>query len=168
MKILILTLFLSSLTYSQITIGKVTPSSASVLLEFGNDGNKGIILPYTDGEPTNAVPGTFIFDSTVNRIKFKLNGNIWMDLSNQNGTSNVIYHNSLAEAPEGNVTLGDDGSNAEGVLVLDDAEKAMVLPIVEHYTDIENPSPGMIVFVNSNKRLAIFNGSKWSFWKSAD
>ena len=43
----------------------------------------------------------------------------------------------------------------------------MVLPIVNSIDNIVNPSPGMMVYVNKAgaKRLAVFNGSKWSFWK---
>jgi len=88
-----------------------------------------------------------------------------MDLSKESGSSNFSA-TALTEMPESQVILGEDNTEAEGILVLDDSTKAMVLPIVENYTDIENPSPGMIVFVNTNKRLAVFNGSKWAFWKS--
>ena len=58
---------------------------------------------------------------------------------------------------------------ADGVLVLESATQAMLLPIVSDVNNIPNPSPGMMVFVNKAgaKRLAVYNGAKWSFWKPA-
>lgn len=55
----------------------------------------------------------------------------------------------------------------DGVLVLESSTKALVLPVVSDVNNIPSPSPGMMVFVNKTgtKRLAVFNGSKWSFWK---
>jgi len=53
-----------------------------------------------------------------------------------------------------------------GILVLADTNKAMVLPRVNSYADIVNPSPGMMVYVTgtSPNQLAVFNGSEWAFW----
>lgn len=55
----------------------------------------------------------------------------------------------------------------DGVLVLESKTKAMVLPTVDDVNSIPSPSPGMMVFVNKTgaKRLAVFNGTVWSFWK---
>lgn len=66
----------------------------------------------------------------------------------------------------------------EGALVLNSDTKAMVLPIVGTVVEggitkvnIPNPSPGMMVYViNSTdatkKRLAVYNGAVWSYWKA--
>ena len=55
----------------------------------------------------------------------------------------------------------------KGALVLESSSKAMVLPIVEDVNNIPNPSPGMIVYVKKEnaKRLAVYNGKYWSFWR---
>ena len=71
---------------AQITIGKDSLSSETVLLEFGNE-NKGLILPWVisindvdaDSNAVNsngATSGTFVFDSSDNRIKLKKKLNI--------------------------------------------------------------------------------------------
>ena len=51
--------------------------------------------------------------------------------------------------------------------VLASNTKAMVLPTVADVQNIPSPSPGMMVYINKAgaKRLAVYNGSKWSFWK---
>lgn len=68
---------LSSLVFGQITIGKTIPSVAPVnefvSIEFGNSiGGKGIIVPWvTNTAALSApVPGTLIFDSSDQRLKF--------------------------------------------------------------------------------------------------
>lgn len=152
-------------SFSQVTIGKnASTSNSSVILEFGDDLDKGIILPYTEGEISGAVPGTFIFDANVNRMKLRTNIG-WIDLSGQNGSSDLTLQNPLTENAVAQTIIGADSAAADGILVLEATDKAMVLPIVNAYTDIVNPSPGMMVYVKTNKRLAVFNGSTWSFWK---
>ena len=63
--------------------------------------------------------------------------------------------------------MGDANTTADGVLVLESATKALVLPTVNDVQNILNPSAGMMVFVNKagSKRLAVFNGTVWSFWR---
>jgi hypothetical protein len=52
-------------------------------------------------------------------------------------------------------------------LVLESPNKAMVLPMVLDTNNIPDPAPGMMVYVNKTgaKRLAVFNGNKWTYWK---
>ena len=47
--------------------------------------------------------------------------------------------------------------------------KAMVLPQVNKVSDIPGHSAGRMTYVNKSgaKRLAVFNGSKCSYWKPA-
>ena len=163
----IIVALIGSISFGQLAIGIPNVTNNSVILEFGNDGNKGLILPYTEAEIANAPNGTFIFDTSVNRVKVRIANN-WVDLSNQNGASNLADQNVHTENSESGIVIGANTSNADGVLVLDATDQAMVLPIVDNFTDIVNPSPGMIVYVRTNKRLAVFNGTKWTFWKSAN
>lgn len=174
----------SSLAYSQIVIGGETGSAGSnttsVLLDFPAGENKGIIVPYVTALPTTAptrVEGTIILDASStggSRVKF-YNGNTttgadgWFDLSGQDGNVSV----ELTQQPlnvnetDSKVIIGADTSSAEGALVLESTKKAMVLPIVSDVQNIPNPSPGMLVYINKqgSKRLAVYNGNKWSFWK---
>lgn len=174
----------SSLAYSQIVIGGETGSAGSnttsVLLDFPTGENKGIIVPYVTTLPTTAptrVEGTIVLDASStggSRVKF-YNGitttgaDGWFDLSGQDGNVSV----ELTQQPlnineaDSKVIIGADTSSADGALVLESTNKAMVLPIVSDVQNIPNPSPGMLVYVNKqgSKRLAVYNGNKWSFWK---
>ena len=182
MKKLIIILFLAgvSFTNAQVIIGDAVGTATtktSVLLEFANTNNKGIIVPYVRSLPTGAalVGGSIVLDATIPisaRMKF-YNGTSWVDLSGQD--ANVISSmlnqlTGISEATSAKAIIGAATSSADGVLVLESNTKAMVLPTVGKVGDIPSPSPGMMVYVkgvspNFNKRLAVYNGNKWSFWK---
>lgn len=183
---IILSLFLSIMTYSQVRIGAANSvtnvSSTSVLLEFGTDGDKGIILPYAETIPTganNAKGGTVLFDVSANteyKVKVKNENAGWKDLSVVSGYSSTVDTTvkipqalPLADQTGAKTIIGDSNSTTDGVLVLDSPDKALVLPIVSNYTAIKNPSPGTMAFLQgttaANHRLIIFNGQKWTFWK---
>lgn len=176
----------SGLFYSQITIGKTTPSSspanASVSIEFGNEtgGNKGIVLPWVStaaGVVTAATPalGTIIFDSNDQKVKYRriISGTtIWNDLSVGALTPSPAFtpdsndENTAAKVLVGGNPLTD---STPGVLVLGDTNKAMVLPRVSSIADIVSPSAGMMVFLTGTSaapinQLAVFNGKEWTFW----
>ena len=167
------------------TTAKTSPTSAtSVLLEFGNDGDKGIILPYVETVPTganNSKGGTLIFDVSANgeyKVKVKNENSGWTDLSGQSGYSTAVASlvktpqaAPLADQPNGKAIIGSSTSSTDGVLVLESANKAMILPTVSNFTDIKNPSPGMMAFLkhtsdNTKHRLIVFNGQKWAFWEA--
>ena len=186
-KKLIFTLLLAGASFAnaQVIIGGATGTATvktSVLLEFPNTNNKGIIVPYVRAYPTGAalVGGSIILDArtaTTARMKY-YNGATWVDLSGQDAdlTSPINYMTvqpSIVLAPEAATSqaiIGSRSSSADGVLVLESTTKAMVLPTVDQTDSIVNPSPGMMVYIKGvtptfNKRLAVYNGSKWSFWK---
>ena len=183
MKKLIATLFLGSITLvnAQVIIGDAVGTAAvktSVLLEFAANQNKGIILPYVRTMPTTPTEGTILVDATTptnSRVKYYA-GTVkgWVDLSGQPADLSSTGVNVLAAQPAGiteattsKAIIGAATSAADGVLVLESTTKAMVLPTVADVQNIPSPSPGMMVYVNKAgaKRLAVFNGSKWSFWK---
>jgi hypothetical protein len=173
MRIILITILLfSSVAHSQVIIGDATGTATdktSVLLEFANTGNKGVILPYVRTLPTTPTEGTILLDAstaTASRVKY-YNGS-WVDLSGQNGnvTTSLTDQPITTENTTSKVIIGDAAATADGVLVLESNTKAMVLPIVTSVNNIPNPSPGMMVYINgAKKRLAVFNGDKWSFWK---
>ena len=165
-----------SSAYAQVIIGDTNGTAAdktSVLLEFAL-ANKGIIVPYVQSLPTGSalVGGAIILDSRTStdaRMKY-YNGTTWVDLSGQAGDVTA----ALATQPPTSVSetdakaiIGATSSTADGVLVLESNTKAMVLPTVENVQNIPSPSPGMMVYINKQgaKRLAVYNGSKWSYWK---
>lgn len=183
--ILFLTTF-SVVGYSQVIIGDEIGTAASdektaVLLEFANDGNKGIILPYVTTLPSSPTPGTILLDaSTAADARVKYYNGSWVDLSGDGAvitkagdpynTSDImtgVLADQPTEVETGISVIGSTTPTADGVLVLESDTKAMILPIVESIDDVPGPSPGMMVYINKTdaKRLAVFNGSKWTFWK---
>jgi uncharacterized protein (TIGR02145 family) len=164
--------------HAQVVIGGATGSAAtktSVLLDFAAGQNKGIIVPYVRFLPTGSAlaGGSIVLDATTPttaRMKY-YNGIAWVDLSGQNADLTSI----LTTQPPATVVetgaqsiIGARSSLADGVLVLESTTKAMVLPTVTDVQNIPSPSPGMMVYINKpgEKRLAVYNGSKWSYWSS--
>ena len=181
MKKVIFTLLIASFSFAnaQVILGDAVGTATnktSVLLDFAANQNKGIIVPYVRTLPTGSalVGGAIILDATTAttaRMKY-YNETVWVDLSGQNADVTT----ALAKQPTGitetnaKAIIGATSSTADGVLVLESNTKAMVLPTVADVQNIPSPSPGMMVYVSGvsptfNKRLAVFNGSKWSFWK---
>lgn len=161
----------SFFVFSQVIIGDEVGSATdktSVILEFSTKENRGIVLPYITELPQNPVGGTLILDAITPqkaRVKY-YNGTEWVDLSGNDGT--VAQEFLQPPTYNGKVIINASESPANGTLILEDLTKAMVLPIVNDYRDIINPAAGMMVYIKKNgaKRLAVFNGSKWSFWKA--
>jgi hypothetical protein len=145
----------------------------SVLLDFAPNQNKGIILPYVRTLPASPTEGTLVLDAVdATKARIKYYNGAWIDLSGQdaNVSADLATQPTAAQAPETSgekVIIGAPSSTANGVLVLESTTKSMVLPIVQDVENVPNPSPGMMVYINKAgaKRLAVFNGSKWSFWK---
>lgn len=185
--LLLIMLPVSNLLFSQLVIGNETGTAAdktSVLLDFAQGQNKGIILPYTRTVPSGQrlAEGTLILDAS-NPLKAKVklyNGIVtpespdgWLDLSsgNEADVSSAMTGqpdaDAVTESPVAQVIIGADNSEADGVLVLESEDHAMILPMVDSTDDIVNPAPGMIVYINREgaKRLAVFNGAVWTYWK---
>lgn len=161
---------------AQVIIGDAVGTAydkTSVLLDFSANQNKGIVLPYVRTLPVNPTEGTLVLDVTdPSKARVKYYNGSWVDLSSQdaNVTSALIDQPTAFQAPEvqnAKAIFGASSSTADGVLVLESTTKAMILPIVEDVQNILSPSPGMMVYINKSgaKRLAIYNGNKWSFWK---
>lgn len=159
---------------AQVAIGKTQVTNSSVSLEFGSQ-NRGVLLPWITSITSliDAPNGTICFDLSDNRIKIKYAVG-WMDFSqNDLGTTidpvtsidGALLQNSLNENTSSKTSIGNV-SNANGILVLEDNNKAMILPKVAspHY-NIVNPAPGMIVYDTDSKLIAFFNGKVWSYWK---
>lgn len=175
---------LSGFYYGQVTIEKTdasgAPANGSVSVEFGNPtgGVKGIVLPWVSTESgvttTSPLPGTMIFDSGTQKLKYAtastpnataITG--WVDLSAGAFTPATFSQpDSNVELANAKAVIGSNaGSNStSGILVLGDANKAMILPRVASHTSIINPAAGMMVFVTSTSQLAFYNGREWSFW----
>ncbi len=186
--ITIITIAISGLSFSQVIIGDAigtVPANqkSSVLLEFAAGQNKGIILPYVKTLPsgTNVTEGTILLDASIpTKAKIKYyNGVVntdspdgWVDLSSRHEaditTAMSAQPASVVEDPAAKAIIGANTSSAKGVLVLESNTKAMVLPMVNSTDDVPDPAPGMMVYINKSgsKRLAVYNGGGWTYWKS--
>ncbi|MDO5616363.1 MAG: hypothetical protein Q4G16_09245 [Cruoricaptor ignavus] len=167
-----------SMAFSQVTIGDDTGTAEktdSVLLQFANTNNKGIALPMVRTLPTNPTAGTLLLDaSTPTDAKVKYYNGEWIDLSGNGDTKSDVTtfldNQPTGITEKGGVIIGSNTSTADGVLVLESKNRAMVLPIVDDYKNIVNPAPGMMAFLKPGTdetayRLIVFNGTTWSFWQ---
>ena len=176
MKNIIISMFtlFTTCAFAQVAIGKASVTSPSVSLEFGT-GNKGILLPWVTGfsTVTGAVNGTLVYNTTDKKVYVKYASG-WKDLSvDATGTTvdpitnvdGLTLQNSLDDLDTAKVSIGTPTSTP-GILVLEDTNKAMVLPkVASPHLTIINPAPGMMAYDTTSKQLAVFNGTVWSFWK---
>jgi hypothetical protein len=163
------------LTSAQVAIGKEAVVNTSVSLEFGN-GNRGMILPWvtSTGAVAGAVNGTVVYDLSDHKVKAKY-GSGWKDLSiDATGTTidpitsvdGLLIQDAHTENTDAEVTIGTTQTSDTGILILEDIDKAMILPkVASPHLNIINPAPGMMVYDTTAKQLAVFNGTVWSFWK---
>ena len=160
---------------SQVAIGKQAVTNTSVSLEFADTENKGLILPYITDKGGITEEGSTIYDTTDHKVKYLKNGGTWVNLSEDDGTAATIGTADLSiqgtDKTEQSTAKTAIGTNAasngtDGILVLTDTNKAMILPkVASPHTNIINPAPGMMVYDTVKKQLAVYNGKVWSFWK---
>lgn len=130
--------------------------------------------------------GTIIFDLSDKKMKYRRSG-MWFDLTgepifplvledaNMNSVTITEFNtidsslqDSKKEYEKAKVAIGANSENdvTNGILVLTDTNKAMILPkVASPHLNIKNPAPGMLVFDTIKKQLAVYNGTVWSFWK---
>ena len=167
-----LSLLFAATLSAQVAIGKATVSSPAVSLEFYDnaDNTRGIILPWVTSTAavTGAVNGTLVYNTADRKVYVKYASG-WRDLSvDTTGTVTTTLQDALSDLDTAKVLVGGDPAtdSTPGILVLADANKAMVLPkVASPHLNIVNPSPGMMVYDTTKKQLAVFNGTVWSFWK---
>lgn len=151
--------------YSQVAIGKTILESASSSLEFGAE-NRGLLLPWITNISSiqNVTNGTLIFDLSDKKVKSYQN-NTWVDLSiDATGVADSTLQDTLNDNPTAKVSIGIPTATS-GILVLEDNNKAMILPkVASPHLNIISPAAGMMVYDTVKKQLAVFNGSVWTFW----
>ena len=164
MKNLFFTLsIVGSFSYGQIAIGKASVDGSG-LLDFSTGTSKGIILPQIEDASTMTAvtPGTLVFDETTSKIMF-YNGS-WKDLSINSGVSPTLDTGSEFSSNQG-VIIGSNTSTANGVLILESSDKALILPkVTDPVANVKSPYAGMMCYDPVKKVIAIFNGSEWNFW----
>ena len=181
--IALLTLTVSTCAFAQVAIGKSAVTNTSVSVEFGDyvaGQGKGIIVPWVTsaGAVTGAQQGTIVFDTADKIMKYRKADGSWFNLTRNETTTvdgqanydttgvvNTTLQASLTDKPDAKAAIGTPTATP-GILVLEDANKAMILPKVPSpHQNIINPEPGMMVYDTTTKQLAVFNGKVWSFWK---
>ena len=167
-KIVISTILLvvATTAKSQVAIGKASVTNTSVSLEFTDAEKKGIILPYIEDKSAITENGSIIYDNVDHKVKY-LKGNSWFDLSvDSTGKSDTGIQQEKIELTEAKTNIGNSSDTANGILVLSDNDKAMILPrVASPHLNIINPATGMIVYYTTKRQLAVYNGTVWSFWK---
>ena len=178
--IALLTLTVSTCAFAQVAIGKSSVTNTSVSLEFGDyvaGQGRGIIVPWATPQ-TNMQQGTILFDTSDEIMKYHKADGSWFNLTRNETTTvdgqanydttvvvNTTLQASLTDKPDAKAAIGSPTATP-GILVLEDSNKAMVLPKVPSpHLNIINPEPGMMVYDTTTKQLAVFNGKVWSFWK---
>lgn len=153
---------------AQIAVGKTNINGNSTLLDFEDSaGNvKALILPATDNVPAGLTAdnnGTFLFDKSDQKLKMFEN-TTWKDLSDA-GDATSATNNATAEKGNG-VIIGAASTSAVGVLVLESANKAMILPkVAKPHLNIKSPHVGTMCYDTVSKSLAVFDGLNWNYWK---
>jgi hypothetical protein len=132
------------------------------------------------------VDGTIIFDLSDKKMKYMKAGS-WSDLTGTptfpltvkdgaNADVTFTQFNAINSTLQDNAKEVDNAKTAigvnaatdttNGILVLTDTDKAMVLPkVASPHLTIQSPAPGMMVFDTVKRQLAVYNGTVWSFWK---
>lgn len=175
---------LGNIVFGQVAIGKQSINGNSTILDFADTtatesptdqettNYKGIILSAVESTPSFSVVtpttnhsqnGTFLYDKASEKIRMFENGN-WIDLSNTGSSSSVIV-NSSTEAGNG-VIIGANTSNAQGILVLESADKAVIIPHIKNpHTTVKGPYPGMMCYDTTSNTIAVFDGTNWNYWR---
>lgn len=176
-KYIILLLLTYNMTSAQIAIGKESVSNTSVSLEFGS-ANRGMVLPWVTSiaAVSSVREGSLAYDLTDHKVKLKIAAG-WKDMSGDTtGTTidpltnidGVLIQEVATENTDAKASIGEPTS-ASGILVLEDTNKAMILPqVASPHLNIINPAPGMMVYDTTSNQLAFFNGKMWSFWKPSN
>jgi hypothetical protein len=153
--IILITTLTSALCAAQVLIDRTTASSSSVILEFGNEA-KGIVLEPID-LTSSMSPGTMIFDDNSGSFRY-FNGTSWSPVIN-GGTENSV----TSYPASGKVILNDSNSTADGIFIIEDYTRAMVLPVVPNGTlTIKEPSIGHMFYGPENQSIKVFNGVSWT------
>mgnify|MGYP003605153466 FL=1 len=174
-----LLVFMAIFANAQVSIGgKQTVEGNATILDFNsplsadtnsttNNNTKGIILPAVEEVDSVITPsnGTFIYDYEAKVVKMR-EGDNWISLGETGDNSQIVVNASDDLNDNHGAIIGSPTSAAKGVLVLESADKAMILPrIASPHTNVKNPYPGMMCYDTVLKSLAVFDGTNWNYWK---
>lgn len=161
--ILMIAALTAGILQAQVSIGKPTVDGAGIL-DFASGDNRGIMLPRVTETAGITTPGTLYYDADTKKVMCK--GHTEEDLSVKNDGVFVETLGYQALSEEGNgVVIGDETMAPEGVLVLEDETRALILPkVASPHLNIKNPEAGLICYDTVSNMLAVFDGKQWAFW----
>src|SRR6218665_1970245 len=127
--IVLIFIFVKSNISAEVIFGNAVGTAAnktSVLMEFPNTGNRGLILPYVTNKAAITTPGSIILDAstpTAAKVKYLTGNSTWIDLSVQpaNVSSYLTIQPTARENANAKVVIGSETSTADGILVLESA-----------------------------------------------
>ncbi len=150
--IVTLSLLTAILGFAQMSVGLETPHQ-NAILDFGTDGNKGIILPHTNAlNVATSSEGTLYYDTAQSKVMLVKNSNALMDLSinkveagNEFDVDDVDYAKYKENTNSHGTTLGANPDVVttipEGVMVLETQSKFLALPVTTDYKNLATPAP---------------------------
>ncbi|KQS89851.1 hypothetical protein [Chryseobacterium sp. Leaf394] len=158
--------------------GKQTVEGTSTLVDFNspltadtnsttNNNTSGIILPAVEKESSVTAPsnGTFIYDHEAKMVKM-FQQNSWIQLSDAGNNSQIVVNSATDLNASHGAIIGSPTSAANGILVLESDDKAMILPRIQNpHQNVKSPYPGMMCYDTVKKALAVFDGTLWNYWK---
>src|SRR5690606_13603214 len=121
---IIIFILTAPLVLAQVAIGKDNVDG-SALLDFAENMQQGIILPWVT-ESSIEETGSLIYSVADKKVKL-YNSTAWQDLSVKEGVVETTEIDGLEEIGDG-VIIGNETSTKQGVLILEDNSKALVLP----------------------------------------
>ncbi|NIF05423.1 hypothetical protein F3J23_08200 [Chryseobacterium sp. Tr-659] len=149
--------------YAQVVIGNSAQFlTAGGVLDLSNEAAP-LVVPNIGSQPADAVEGTVIFDSSVNKVIYKKDTG-WEELTKNTGIRNVPTVSFTGIESRG-VIIGNTSTQAPGVLVLESSNMGLVLPRANTPQNIVEPTSGSVIYDESKKMLAVYNGVEWSFWE---
>ncbi|MCH7399356.1 hypothetical protein MM236_15245 [Belliella sp. DSM 107340] len=154
----------TSFAIAQTAIEKQTVDGGEgTLLDFAAGTTKGIVIPAVESLPSTPSNGTFLFDKNDQIVKVYANG-VWLNLSDEGDGSALLPYSGPSNGKK--TVIGSRTSDANGVLVLESPDKAMILPkIASPHLNVPSPYPGMMCYDTDAKALAVFDGAVWNYWK---
>ncbi len=162
--ILLIGFLMTAFTNAQVAISKETVDGDGIL-DFASNTTNGIMLPIVQTLPNDAVAGTLLMDKNDKILKMK-DASGWIALSDAGSISNVTFNANSEVSGPNRVIIGSPVTSVPGVLVLESASKALILPKVANpHINVKSPYPGMMCYDTVSKTMAVYDGLKWSYWK---
>lgn len=104
-------------------------------------------------------------DGEFINVNIILNNPEGLELSDEGELTGLVPWSGTVDNGRQTV-IGARETAVAGVLVLESADKAMVLPrVASPHLNVKSPYPGMMCYDTDSKTLAVFDGTVWNYWR---